>query len=95
VLIVDKRITFALALRGRTLEMLEELQETLKCCNHAQALEKAIRIAWEVTQLPTEKEYTEKPPDKLILCVADNCDQPVMTGRYHCREHLPEGPPAH
>ena len=52
VLIVDKRITFALALRGQTLEMLEELQETLKCCNHAQALEKAIRIAWEATRIP-------------------------------------------
>jgi len=85
----SKKYAGSVVIEGGTLEMLEELMESFHC-SHPAAIERAIRIAWETTML-----MGKKPPDKLILCVADNCDQPVVTGCYHCRKHLPEGPPAH
>jgi hypothetical protein len=39
-----------------------------------------------------EVEMGDKPPDKLILCVAPNCDQPVVVDTYYCQEHQPVQP---
>jgi hypothetical protein len=103
----EKKYCGSIAIEGKSLEMLESLMQTFRCSNHVSGIAHAIRIAYEATRIPSlNKEpgpadesswFGEfvRPPDKLILCVADNCDQPVVPGRYHCQKHLPELLPAH